>query len=112
MADHRDAMIQEWADWLSERVTTAAGIPRQTIERELRLLLDVLIESVGPMRRSVNEVWYHACEHYGRVGAARGLAAGEVVEEIQYLRALLIRRHRPGAGRDSGPARPWPSFSA
>jgi hypothetical protein len=95
MADHRDAMIQEWADWLTERVSSAAGIPRQTIERELRLLLDVLIESVGPMRRSVTEVWYHACEHYGRVGTARGLAAGEVVEEIQYLRAILIRRLGP-----------------
>jgi hypothetical protein len=32
------------------------------------------------------------CEHYGRVAAARGLAAGEVVEELQYLRELLIRQ--------------------
>jgi hypothetical protein len=95
MADHRDAMIQEWANGLAERVSSAAGIPRQTVERELRLLFDVLIESVGPMRRSVNEVWYHACEHYGRVGAARGLAAGEVAEEIQYLRGILIRRMGP-----------------
>jgi len=95
MADHRDAMIQEWADWLTERVSSAAGMQRQTIERELRLLLDLLIESVGPMRRSVNEIWYHACEHYGRAGAARGLAAGEVVEELQYLRAILIRRMGP-----------------
>jgi len=47
------------------------------------------------MRRSVAEVWRHACEHYGRLGAARGLAAGEIVEELQYLRELLIRRVGP-----------------
>ena len=79
MADHRDAMIREWADWLTERVSTASAIPRSTIERELRLLYDILTESVGPMRRSVNDVWHHACEHYGRLGASRGLAAGEIV---------------------------------
>ncbi len=95
MADQRDAMIHEWATWLTKRVSAAAGLSHQTIERELRLLFDVLIETVGPMRRSVDEVWYHACEHYGLVGAARGLAAGEIVEEIQYLRAMLTRRMGP-----------------
>lgn len=95
MADHREALIQEWADWLDGRVSTAGAIPRSTLERELRLLYDILIESVGPMRRSIAEVWHHACEHYGRFGAARGLAAGEIVEEIQYLRELIIRRIGP-----------------
>jgi hypothetical protein len=95
MADHRETMVREWADWLSDRVSTAAPIPRATFERELRLLYEVLLESVGPMRRSINEIWHHACEHYGRFGAARGLAAGEIVEEIQYLRELLIRRLGP-----------------
>jgi hypothetical protein len=95
LAEHRDAITKEWADWLARRVSSQAGIPRATIERELRLLLDVLMESLGPLRRSVNEIWYHACEHYGRVGATRGLAAGEIVEEIQYLREILIRRLGP-----------------
>ncbi len=95
MADHRDPMIKEWADWLNDRVSTASAIPRTTLERELRLLFDILIEGAGPLRRSVNEVWHHACEHYGRFGAARGLAAGEIVEEIQYLRELITRRIGP-----------------
>lgn len=95
MADHRDVMIKEWADWLAGRVSTASAIPRATVERELQLLFNILIESVGPMRRSVNDVWHHACEHYGRFGAARGLAAGEIVEELQYLRELIIRRIGP-----------------
>lgn len=88
-------MIREWAEWLTDRVATAAAIPQRTLDRELRLLFDILIESVGPLRRSVKEVWHHACEHYGRFGAARGLAAGEIVEELQYLRELLTRRIGP-----------------
>ena len=40
-------------------------------------------------------MWLRACEHYGRVASTRGLAAGEVVEELQYLRELLIRSLAP-----------------
>ena len=92
MTESRDSMIAQWADWLGERMSSASHIPRPIVERELRLLLDVLIESAGPLRREMRDVWVHACEHYGRVGAARGLAAGDVVEEMLYLRELLIRR--------------------
>jgi hypothetical protein len=54
-----------------------------------------MTEMVGPLRREVNTVWFHVCEHYGRVASTRGLAAGEVVEELQYLRELLIRNLAP-----------------
>ncbi len=95
MADHRAAVIQDWVEWLGVRVSDSSRWPRAVLERELALLYDLMTESVGPLRRAVNEVWHHAAEHYGRFGAARGLAAGEVVEELQYLRELLIRRIGP-----------------
>jgi len=95
MSDLRDKVVTQWADWLGERITAAPHVPRLTVERELRLLMDVLVETVGPMRQEVRDVWCHACEHYGRVGAARGLAAGEVVEEMQFLRELLTRKLAP-----------------
>jgi len=76
-------------------MTAAPTIPRSTVERQFRLLFDVMAEMVGPLRREVNTVWYHVCEHYGRVASARGLAAGEVVEELQFLRELLIRELAP-----------------
>jgi hypothetical protein len=60
-----------------------------------RILLDIISELVGPLRREVGTVWLHACEHYGRIAATRGLAAGEVVEELQFLRELLIRNLAP-----------------
>ena len=95
IAELRDAMVTQWADWLGDRITAAPTIPRLTVEREFRLLLDVISEMVGPLRREVNTVWFHVCEHYGRVASARGLAAGEVVEELQFLRELLIRNLAP-----------------
>jgi hypothetical protein len=95
IAEMRDSMVSQWADWLGDRMTSAPTIPRATVEREFRLLFDVMTEMVGPLRREVNTVWFHVCEHYGRVGSARGLAAGEVVEELQFLRELLIRNLAP-----------------
>jgi hypothetical protein len=95
IAEMRDSMVSQWTDWLGDRMTSAPTIPRSTVEREFRLLFDVLTEMVGPLRREVNSVWYHVCEHYGRVASARGLAAGEVVEELQFLRELLIRELAP-----------------
>lgn len=89
MNDRRDAMVDQWANWLGERLTSSNTIARSTVERELRLILDTLIEMVGPYRREAKTVWFDVCEHYGRLAAARGLAAGEVVEEMQYLRELL-----------------------
>ncbi|HEU5170294.1 MAG TPA: hypothetical protein VFU46_07140 [Gemmatimonadales bacterium] len=91
IAETRDAMVIQWADWLGDRITAAPTIPRATVEREFRLIIDAMTEMVGPLRREARVVWFHVCEHYGRVAAARGLAAGEVVEELQYLRELLIR---------------------
>jgi hypothetical protein len=95
IAEMRDSMVYQWADRLGDRMTAAPTIPRSTVERQFRLVFDVMTEMVGPLRREVNTVWYHVCEHYGRVASARGLAAGEVVEELQFLRELLIRELAP-----------------
>jgi len=94
IAEMRESMVTQWADWLGNRVT-ASTIPRPTIEREFRLVFDVLTEMVGPLRREANPVWFHVCEHYGRIASARGLAAGEVVEELSYLRELLTQNLAP-----------------
>jgi hypothetical protein len=86
-------MVVQWADWLGDRMTAAPTIPRPTVEREFRLLLDVISEMVGPLRREVNTVWFHVCEHYGRMHPQN--AAGAVVEELRFLRELLIRNLAP-----------------
>ena len=95
LAELRDVMVAQWADWLGDRLTSARTIPRPVVEREFRLILDTLIEMVGPLRREIGNAWAHVCEHYGRMASTRGLAAGEVVEELQFLRELLIRHLAP-----------------
>jgi hypothetical protein len=95
IAELRDQMVGQWADWLGDRITAAPTIPRAVVEREFGILLEIISEMVGPLRREVDTVWVHACEHYGRIAATRGLAAGEVVEELQFLRELLIRNLAP-----------------
>ena len=87
----RDPLIAQWSEWIAERMTEAPHIERPTVERHVSLLVDVLIETAGPFRRHATELWYSGCEVYGQTAAARGLAAGEVVEELQQLRELLIR---------------------
>jgi hypothetical protein len=90
IADVREIMVAEWADWLAAR-NAAGNLPPALVERELQLVIDALIEMLGPLRREAKLVWSQVLEHYGRTGAARGLAAGEVVEELQHLRTLLIK---------------------
>lgn len=87
--DARDAMATEWAAWLVER-GAAHDISRNALERQLRLVIDTLVQMLGPLRREAKLVWQHVMEHYGRSAVARGLAAGEVVDEIAQLRLLLI----------------------
>lgn len=84
-------MVSRWSDWLGERMTARRGVSRLLVERQIGVILDVLVAMVGPLRREAKPIWSTVTEHYGRTAAVRGLAAGEVVEEMQYLRELLIR---------------------
>jgi hypothetical protein len=91
----REAMVARWSEWLGERLTASKAISPPLVERQLGLVLDVMAALVGPLRRETKPIWMKLAEHYGRLAAARGLAAGEVVEEMQYLRELLIRYLAP-----------------
>ncbi len=87
----RNDLVNEWTQWVWERMNTAPEVVNSTLERQFGLLVDILIEIVGPLRRAGTELWFNSTDTYGRLAAVRGLAAGEVVEEIQHLRELLIR---------------------
>jgi hypothetical protein len=87
----RDQIHAEWAEWVVKRLNSRQPPRRKALERQLGLLLDILNEVAGPLRRESTELWLNASEWYGRTAAQRGLAAGEIVEEFQHLRELLIR---------------------
>lgn len=88
-------MVARWIEWLGERITGTPSASREVVEEEFRLIFDVFSGLVGPLRREIRLLWEQVAERYGRHAAARGLAAGEVVEELQYLRELLIRYLAP-----------------
>lgn len=83
--------MDEWAARLSDLGAGTRTIPSPLMRRDLRLMVDLVAEMAGPMRREARELWEKASEHYGRTAAARGLAAGEVVEELSVLREILTR---------------------
>ncbi len=91
LAAGRDKIQAEWVDWIVSRLSSVQHPRRETIERQVALLLDLLLQMTGPLRRESTELWLNASEWYGQTAAQRGLAAGEIVEEFQYLRELLIR---------------------
>jgi hypothetical protein len=95
ITERRDAMLADWAQRAGERLTASPIVPRQSIERQHRLLLTLLGESVGPLRREAIPLWTRTTEAYGRMASLRGLAAGEVVEELQHLREILTLHLAP-----------------
>jgi uncharacterized protein YukE len=88
---NRDALIEQWARALARRHAEVPYIHRNTLVRQHALLVDIVTELSGPLRHTIVELWYTASDAYGRMAHTRGLATGEVVEEFQHLRELLIR---------------------
>lgn len=86
----RDAIAGEWAQWIEARESGSRTIETAELLRTLRLIVSLLAHMTGPLRREARETWFAATELYGRLAEARGLSAGEVVEEFQHLRELLV----------------------
>ena len=63
----------------------------ELLKRFLDLLSKLIPQAVGEHRALVAPIWKKAAELYGSLGAQRGLAAGEIVEEFQVLREAVIR---------------------
>lgn len=90
IAGVRDELVAKWAAWLADRQPGGGALDGDTTERVVRIIADLLVEMTGPLRREAQDTWYAATELYGRLAALRGLSAGEVVEELQRLRELLV----------------------
>ena len=90
IAAARDALVESWSQWIADRETGGRTLDPHELKRTLRLIADLLPLMTGPMRREARDTWFAATELYGRLAEARGLSAGEVVEEFQHLRELLI----------------------
>ncbi len=63
----------------------------RVLERFLNLLTRMIPGAFDHRRSAVDPVWKSAAELYGALGAKRGLAAGDIVEEFQIVREAVVR---------------------
>jgi len=63
----------------------------ELLERFLRFVSALVPACLGGDRRPMTELLREAGTLYGALGAVRGLAAGEVVDELQILREAILR---------------------
>lgn len=93
------------ARWHQELLAGSGG-PRDDSAPLLRVLanhlVSILTTCFGDKREAGLEVWEQAAHLYGSVAVRRGLAAGEVVEELQLLRNVILRLFLAGAPGEAG----------
>ena len=90
IVETRDDLVEAWFEAILERQSGTLAIEPIELRRTLCLIVSLLGHMTGPMRREAREPWHSATELYGRLAEARGLSAGEVVDELHQLRELLI----------------------
>jgi hypothetical protein len=90
IARARDELVTGWAAFIAERQGGSQIVEPLELRRNLKLIVALLGHMTGPLRREARDAWHAATEMFGRLAEARGLSAGEVVDELQHLRQLLI----------------------
>ena len=85
----RDSLVENWLQWIADRQGRSTP-DEPELRRTLALIVRLLTHMTGPLRREARETWLAAAELFGRLAEQRGLSAGEVADELQHLRELLI----------------------
>jgi hypothetical protein len=78
-----------WFEEVLRRVSMDPEMER-VLERFLKLLTGMIPAALDHRRSAVDPIWKSAAELYGALGAKRGLAAGDIVEEFQIVREAVI----------------------
>jgi hypothetical protein len=86
----RETLVARWAQWIADHANGGTTVSAAQLERLLGLIVGLLAHMIGPLRREAREAWSEAAQLYGRIAEARGLSTGEVAEEFQHLRELLV----------------------
>ena len=86
----RGFLARYWFEEILHRVSMDQEMER-ILERFLNLLTRMIPGAFDHRRSAVDPVWKSAAELYGALGAKRGLAAGDIVEEFQIVREAVVR---------------------
>ncbi len=95
-------ITQRWLREVEGRFANGSDGINGLLEEFLGLLAGFLPGMLGSYRDQVEPLWIRSSELFGAMAAKRGLAAGEVIEEFQILREIVIRllyQDPPLAGR-------------
>ena len=99
--EQREAMADRWLIEIRARTAGIEGELLHLLGDFIDLFTLALAPGLGVFRGQVERVLKQAAVLYGNLGAHRGLAAGEPVEELQLLRGVLLR-FLYGRGTESG----------
>ncbi len=86
----REFLAKYWFEEILHRVSMDEEMER-ILERFLNLLTRMIPAAFDHRRTEVDPAWKSAAELYGALGAKRGLAAGDIVEEFQIVREAVVR---------------------
>ncbi len=88
--EHSPGVAERWAQGLlasDETWKTSGEIVLRTF---CRALVSFLPGMITPGRTEILPLWSECAELFGSVAARRGLSAGEVIEEFQLLREVIL----------------------
>ncbi len=88
---HRDGIADRWREELGSRVEGMDRKISELLGEFLELLTWLLVPGLGVFHDQAESVLQQTAELYGNLGAHRGLAAGDAVEEVQILREVVLR---------------------
>ncbi len=92
LEERADTIVRRWYGEIRSREGGGHGEESdQLIKTFLRHLVSYLPSCLVEHREPGEVVWQQATHLYGSLALCRGLAAGEVVEELQLLRGVILR---------------------
>jgi len=92
LAERAAPVAMRWAGGVAQRQDGMDPRWQSLLQQFFDLTLQIMPKCLGPLRTQFLPIFRRLAELYGSVGAMRGLAAGEIIEEVQLLRELLIRQ--------------------
>jgi len=91
LQERADELAKNWSAEIVARDVGQGTVYDEIVGRFMAQLTSLLPWLLGPYGSHIQPLWERTAELFGVIGAKRGLAAGEVIEEFQILRDLLIR---------------------
>lgn len=99
--EHSTFIAERWAEGLLAARNSWSRAGESLVHTFCRGLVSFLPGMLGPYRTQILPLWSECAELFGSVAARRGLSAGEVIEEFQVLREVIVRlgfERPPSAG--------------